>query len=240
MIIIADGVVKAAGYAPIIITKTSTNTVINPVINNNGDSSNGGNNAVVNPNGNTIISNGGQKISKDKEGNSQQNVYKRDQGNGKIFQPDVKIIMDHNNKQSNTQNNVYQTLKADEYSKVIVVTAIVTFIVVMACFGLRMLFNKTKLKLVEEALERHQQIKNVGNENDLKKEEGNRMDSAAAMQTNQSNIQLVGTATKNDGSNAKLYQEQYDPNQDFAIFAAKDQKTGGFIGLKEKMNLADQ
>lgn len=35
------------------------------------------------------------------------------------------------------------------------------------------------------------------------------------------------------------FEEQYDPNQDFAIFAAKGRKTGGFIGLREKQNLAD-
>jgi len=40
-------------------------------------------------------------------------------------------------------------------SKVIIVTAVVTLLVVLACFGLRMLFNRTKLKLIEEALERH-------------------------------------------------------------------------------------
>lgn len=51
---------------------------------------------------------------------------------------------------------------------------------------------------------------------------------------------MVGTAVKTEASDMKHYQEQYDPNQDFAIFAAKDKKTGGFIGLKEKMNLADQ
>lgn len=35
------------------------------------------------------------------------------------------------------------------------------------------------------------------------------------------------------------FEEQYDPNQEFAIFASKDKKTGGFIGLQEKQNLAD-
>ena len=33
--------------------------------------------------------------------------------------------------------------------------------------------------------------------------------------------------------------EQYDPNQDFAIFASKNKEVGGHINLREKMNLAD-
>lgn len=112
--IIQDGVVKATGYSPIIITKTDTNSPVNPVNPSGGDS--GSNtNPVVNPSGGTVISGGGsnQNSNNEKDGQSQYNVYDNNQGNGKIFQPDVKIIMDtnnNNNKQSNTQNNVYQGL----------------------------------------------------------------------------------------------------------------------------------
>ena len=35
------------------------------------------------------------------------------------------------------------------------------------------------------------------------------------------------------------YGQQYDPNNDFAIFSVGDKTKGGVQSLKEKMNLAD-
>ena len=35
------------------------------------------------------------------------------------------------------------------------------------------------------------------------------------------------------------YAEQYDPNQDFAIFAVGNKATGGVMTMQEKMNVAD-
>lgn len=36
------------------------------------------------------------------------------------------------------------------------------------------------------------------------------------------------------------YDEQYDANHDFAIFANKDKSQGGFINLREKQNREDE
>jgi len=35
------------------------------------------------------------------------------------------------------------------------------------------------------------------------------------------------------------YQDQYDPNQDFAIFGIGDKTKGGIQSMQEKMNMAD-
>ena len=35
------------------------------------------------------------------------------------------------------------------------------------------------------------------------------------------------------------YSQQYDPNNDFAIFGIGDKTKGGIQNMKEKMNLAD-
>lgn len=37
----------------------------------------------------------------------------------------------------------------------------------------------------------------------------------------------------------ELYEEQYDPNQEFRIFGIGDQTKGGVQSLQEKMNMAD-
>jgi hypothetical protein len=40
-------------------------------------------------------------------------------------------------------------------------------------------------------------------------------------------------------TNTKMYQEQYDPNQDFAVFGMSDNTKGGIDSLKNKINEAD-
>ena len=37
----------------------------------------------------------------------------------------------------------------------------------------------------------------------------------------------------------EIFEDQYDPAQDFAIFGVGDKTKGGLQSLKEKMNLAD-
>ena len=37
----------------------------------------------------------------------------------------------------------------------------------------------------------------------------------------------------------EVFEDQYDPAQDFAIFGVGDKTKGGLQSLKEKMNLAD-
>lgn len=37
----------------------------------------------------------------------------------------------------------------------------------------------------------------------------------------------------------EVYEEQYDPNQEFRIFGVGDKTKGGVQSLQEKMNLAD-
>jgi hypothetical protein len=38
---------------------------------------------------------------------------------------------------------------------------------------------------------------------------------------------------------SKMYQEQYDPNQDFAVFGMSSNTKGGIDSLKNKINQAD-
>ena len=45
---------------------------------------------------------------------------------------------------------------------------------------------------------------------------------------------------KKTDTNKQAYEEQYDANHDFAIFANKDKAVGGFLDLKEKQNIIDK
>jgi len=38
----------------------------------------------------------------------------------------------------------------------------------------------------------------------------------------------------------EVYEEQYDPNQEYRIFGIGDQTKGGVQSLQEKMNMADE
>lgn len=43
-----------------------------------------------------------------------------------------------------------------------------------------------------------------------------------------------------DSQNIELYAQQYDPNNDFAIFGVGNSKLGGVQTMQEKMNMADE
>lgn len=47
---------------------------------------------------------------------------------------------------------------------------------------------------------------------------------------------VTQTAAK---SNLEQYEQQYDPNNDFAIFNVGNKAVGGLMTMKEKMNAAD-
>jgi hypothetical protein len=49
----------------------------------------------------------------------------------------------------------------------------------------------------------------------------------------------MDTTNKMLQPNDRLYQEQYDPNQDFAIFGISDKTKGGVQCLQDKVNKAD-
>lgn len=38
----------------------------------------------------------------------------------------------------------------------------------------------------------------------------------------------------------EIYEEQYDPNQEFRVFGVGDQTKGGVQSLQQKMNMADE
>lgn len=50
---------------------------------------------------------------------------------------------------------------------------------------------------------------------------------------------MVLTVAKGKQAETEKYDEQYDPNVDFAVFVTGDKTKGGLQSLKEKMNLAD-
>lgn len=145
-------------------------------------------------------------------------------------------------KESTTKsvNGALDLVTENTTSKIIIIVAVVVFLIVLACVGLRMMMNKSKMDMINEAMQRHDDIKNAESELsdvDTKKKK-NLDDKQSYAEVNREST--VNMTTQN-ASGAKLnqYGEQYDPNQDFAIFATKNQAVGGHIGLKEKMNLAD-
>ena len=88
----ADGVVQAAGYSPIIITKTATNSptaqvVVNPAAGT----------VIINPNGSTSGSTQviNTAISTEIDGKSNRDVVKRE----KVFRKDISVVMPEKKKQ---------------------------------------------------------------------------------------------------------------------------------------------
>jgi len=47
------------------------------------------------------------------------------------------------------------------------------------------------------------------------------------------------TCVTQSGAKPEQYEQQYDPNNDFAIFNVGNQAVGGLMSIKEKMNVAD-
>lgn len=62
------------------------------------------------------------------------------------------------------------------------------------------------------------------------------MATEGAFVTSSSQIPLQGAENT---SNVLQYGQQYNANEDFAIFAVGDKTVGGILDLKEKMNIAD-
>jgi type II secretory pathway pseudopilin PulG len=241
-ILVADGTVQAGfGYTPYVITKTPTNSpdAFKKVITQNAPAEEA-----------TTISPQVTNVSNDKVGSSQTNVVTSRGSNG-VFQPNVKIIVDKNGrptKESSTgavattstdgSQGTLALVVENNSSKVIVIVAVVIFFVIAALAGLRMMINKSKMALIQEAMARNDAIKNAENEisdSDKKAVQMKDMNYAEVNRESTTNM------TQGNASGAKLqqYGDQYDPNQDFAIFASKNKEVGGHINLKEKMNLAD-
>jgi len=129
-------------------------------------------------------------------------------------------------------------------SKIIIIVAVVIFFIIIALVGLRMMVNKSKMVLINEAMARNDAIKNAENEvsdSDKKAVQMKNLDKANYAEVNRESTASVTNVTQGNVSGAKLqqYGDQYDPNQDFAIFATKNKEVGGHINLREKMNLAD-
>lgn len=68
-------------------------------------------------------------------------------------------------KQSNTgANGALALVTENNTSKIIIIVAVVIFFVIAAMFGLRMMVNKSKMALINEAMARNDAIKNTENE----------------------------------------------------------------------------
>jgi len=158
-----------------------------------------------------------------------------------VFQPNVNIVIDvpkptvkeKEDKQSDTDIEVVlAATKTDYKAKFIIIAAIVVLFVLLAAAAVKVIMGKAKLSLVGEAIKRHEAIKDIGHETP------ERQDLDHVLNRNASDLGLVSVVNTEDKL-VQQFEEQYDPNQDFAIFATKDEKNGGFIGLREKQNLAD-
>lgn len=66
-------------------------------------------------------------------------------------------------KQSETENGVLELVMENKTSKIIIIVAVVIFFVLVALIGLRMMVNKSKMVLINEAMARNESIKNIEN-----------------------------------------------------------------------------
>lgn len=140
---------------------------------------------------------------------------------------------------SSESKGALELVMENKTSKIIIIVAVVIFLVLLALVGLRMMVNKSKMVLINEAMQRNEAIKNVDNtESDNDKKDVQMKNFADKQNYAEVNRESVVTEQQ---SAAKMSQfgEQYDPNQDFAIFASKNQEVGGHINLREKMNMAE-
>lgn len=114
----------------------------------------------------------------------------------------------------------------------VVIAAVVVFCMIAALLFMRYMVNQSKVKLIEQANERHKKIKEInGQENnnelvELKLKKG--MDQLKGDSDENSRERAMDLQS---GENIDEYQEQYNANHDFAIFHVGDKTVGGTMSL---------
>ena len=74
---------------------------------------------------------------------------------------------------------------------------------------------------------------------DIHKIEENKKKEEAQITHEMSDVKNFNTESKINQGDAYWYKQQYDPNNDFAIFGVGNKAMGGFQDMNEKMNKAD-
>lgn len=133
----------------------------------------------------------------------------------------------------------------DDTAAIIIFCALAAFVLICVVVAIRMAINRSKKSLTE--------VQNIAQrrEAEMKTKQG---DFDAVEHTNQGLVTASGEKVieMRDSSMAlrvaqkgaeqeevEKYEEQYDPNAEFAVFGMGDPTKGGLQSLKEKMNLAD-
>lgn len=121
-------------------------------------------------------------------------------------------------------------IRDDSSGKFIMISALVILFVLLAVFFLRHIINKSHMNIVNQAVKRNEAINDIKLKTEMKD---------LSPPENQRNSELSAVQTTNAKMNPADYDEQYDANHDFAIFANKDKSQGGFLDLREKQNRED-
>ena len=115
----------------------------------------------------------------------------------------------------------------------VIIAAVVVFGMIAAFLFMRYMLNQSKIKMIEQANERHQKIKNLNNDGSelthVKMKKG--MDNVHG--DSDSNGKVMNLQS---GDNLDEYEEQYNANHDFAIFQVGNNAVGGLMNLQQKQN----
>lgn len=219
--IVANGVVTASGYDPIVISQASAAT--------------GGSVTTFTPDIPDL-----QELPNSPKG--------KNGGGSKGRTPIIKEITA--TESTVAERSVAQRIEnafegKDDTAAIIIFVTLAAFVLICVVVAIRMAINRSKKSLTE--------VQNIAmrREAEMKAKQG---DFDAVEHTNQGLVTASGEKVieMRDSSMAlkvaqkgakqeevEKYEEQYDPNADFAVFGMGDPTKGGLQSLKEKMNLAD-
>jgi hypothetical protein len=115
----------------------------------------------------------------------------------------------------------------------IIITAVVVVGLIAALVFTKFMLNQTRARMLAEATVRHEKIAEINDriENENVKAKGKYDDPLAEKN--------VMTTSGGSGIELEEYKQQYNANEDFAIFQTKNDAVGGVMGLQQKLNLAD-
>lgn len=223
--IVSDGTVSADGYDPIVITTTTTNTapaarVIDDIEYVDGVARR---KSVFRPNIQTIL----------EEDTVYQNITVQ-----KIVQEDK------------LDPTIIKIKKADDGSTswIIIMVSIVllTFVVIGLC--IRFFYYQSKKDIIEaeQRVKQRNEFSAQLEKDEMKKSKmtqvADRTSAAKLMSGKKCDPdfqQVAGDSQDHHVNMIPEYADQYDPNQDFAIFQVGNKATGGVMTMQEKMNVAE-
>jgi len=219
--IVANGVVAASGYDPIVITQATASagggvssfTPDIPSLSKLPDAANGGSGGSTEGQTPTI-----QEISATESLPAEKSVAQRIE-------------------------NAFEG--KDDTAAIIIFVTLAAFILICVVVAIRMAINRSKKSLTTVqniAKRRGEEMKAKQSELDLVEHTNQDLVTASGEKTAELRDSSMALRVAQRGAEAgefEKYEEQYDPNADFAVFGVGDKTKGGLQSLKEKMNLAD-